>query len=231
MHATTTCVRETEALHPALATLKESHQGQGGRAATSTASCVASTLHIDKFKRLRSTRRAALASATWSSAGTRTTSVTTTPTVTGWQHGFPDALARLDLDTARRVPWDGNVPFFLGEFVNADGSTLPGVPAADAQARARARCTSWACCPWPGWSSSGSTLQRNAAVVGCQSAAWAPKADHTRHVWLFAAAHGLINAGFLQCTDGRDARLWRAHRRLAHRDRARACTKWRSPFQ
>ena len=42
--------------------------------------------------------------------------------VTGWQHGFPDALARLDLSTARRVPWDGDVPFFLGEFVNTDGS-------------------------------------------------------------------------------------------------------------
>ena len=42
--------------------------------------------------------------------------------VTGWQHGFPDALARLDLGTARHVPWDGGVPFFLGEFVNADGS-------------------------------------------------------------------------------------------------------------
>ncbi len=41
-------------------------------------------------------------------------------TVTGWQHGFPDALARLDLDTARHVPWDDHVPFFLGEFVNAD---------------------------------------------------------------------------------------------------------------
>jgi len=43
-------------------------------------------------------------------------------TATGWQHGFPDALARLDLDTARHVPWDGQVPFFLGDFVNADGS-------------------------------------------------------------------------------------------------------------
>ena len=42
--------------------------------------------------------------------------------VTGWQHGFPDALARLDLNTHRNVPWDGNVDFFLGEFVNADGS-------------------------------------------------------------------------------------------------------------
>ena len=42
--------------------------------------------------------------------------------VTGWQHGFPDALARLDLDTARKVPWDNQVDFFLGEFVNADGT-------------------------------------------------------------------------------------------------------------
>jgi glutamine synthetase len=48
--------------------------------------------------------------------------------VTGWQHGFPDALARLDLDTARHVPWDGGVPFFLGEFVNADGSPYPVCP-------------------------------------------------------------------------------------------------------
>jgi glutamine synthetase len=42
--------------------------------------------------------------------------------VTGWQHGFPDALARVDLNTARKVPWDNNVDFFLGEFVNADGT-------------------------------------------------------------------------------------------------------------
>ncbi|MBL8287474.1 MAG: glutamine synthetase [Rubrivivax sp.] len=48
--------------------------------------------------------------------------------ITGWQHGFPDALARIDLDTARRVPWDGGVPFFLGEFVNADGTPYPVCP-------------------------------------------------------------------------------------------------------
>jgi glutamine synthetase len=48
--------------------------------------------------------------------------------VTGWQHGFPDALARLDLDTARNVPWDDGVPFFLGEFVNADGTPYPICP-------------------------------------------------------------------------------------------------------
>jgi glutamine synthetase len=48
--------------------------------------------------------------------------------VTGWQHGFPDALARLDLGTLRHVPWDDKVPFFLGEFVNADGSPYAVCP-------------------------------------------------------------------------------------------------------
>ena len=48
--------------------------------------------------------------------------------VTGWQHGFPDALARIDLATARHVPWDGGVPFFLGEFINPDGSPYPVCP-------------------------------------------------------------------------------------------------------
>ncbi len=48
--------------------------------------------------------------------------------VPGWQHGFPDALARLDLNTHRRVPWDGGVDFFLGEFINADGTPFPVCP-------------------------------------------------------------------------------------------------------
>jgi glutamine synthetase len=48
--------------------------------------------------------------------------------LTGWQHGFPDTLARLDLGTHRNVPWDGNIDFFLGEFVNADGTPYPVCP-------------------------------------------------------------------------------------------------------
>ncbi len=48
--------------------------------------------------------------------------------VTGWQHGFPDALARLDLNTHRRVPWDGGIDFFLGEFINADGTPYAVCP-------------------------------------------------------------------------------------------------------
>jgi glutamine synthetase len=38
---------------------------------------------------------------------------------TGWHTGFPDAQVRLDLATHRRVPWDQDVPFVLGQFVRA----------------------------------------------------------------------------------------------------------------
>jgi glutamine synthetase len=49
-------------------------------------------------------------------------------TLTGWHKGFPDALARIDLATLRHVPWDGEVAFFLGEFVGPDGSPYPLCP-------------------------------------------------------------------------------------------------------
>ena len=47
-------------------------------------------------------------------------------TLTGWHKGFPDVLAKIDLGTFRTVPWDGGVPFFLGEFVaEKDGKEVP----------------------------------------------------------------------------------------------------------
>jgi glutamine synthetase len=50
-------------------------------------------------------------------------------TYTGWHTGYPDANIRLDLSTQRKVPWDNDVPFFLGEFVESDGrSPLPICP-------------------------------------------------------------------------------------------------------
>jgi glutamine synthetase len=48
--------------------------------------------------------------------------------LTGWHHGFPDATARVALETHRTVPWDGGVPFFLGEFVTPDGAPSPICP-------------------------------------------------------------------------------------------------------
>lgn len=37
-------------------------------------------------------------------------------TVTGWHNGYPDAEAKIDLNTFRKVPWDREIPFFLGDF-------------------------------------------------------------------------------------------------------------------
>ena len=49
-------------------------------------------------------------------------------TLTGWHTGFPDATARIDLATHRRIPWDDNVPFFLADFADAKGGPLPICP-------------------------------------------------------------------------------------------------------
>lgn len=47
---------------------------------------------------------------------------------TGWHTGYPDALARVDFATYRRVPWDDNVPFFLADFQDHAGEPLPVCP-------------------------------------------------------------------------------------------------------
>lgn len=40
---------------------------------------------------------------------------------TGWHTGYPDAPAKLDLTTFRKIPWEQDVPFFLGEIVDQKG--------------------------------------------------------------------------------------------------------------
>jgi glutamine synthetase len=49
---------------------------------------------------------------------------------TGWHSGYPDALVRLDPGTYREVPWDGGVPFLLGDFVDERGGPLGVCPRA-----------------------------------------------------------------------------------------------------
>jgi glutamine synthetase len=36
---------------------------------------------------------------------------------TGWHSGYPDANAQIDLSTFRKIPWENDVPFFLGEMI------------------------------------------------------------------------------------------------------------------
>jgi glutamine synthetase len=37
-------------------------------------------------------------------------------TFTGWHTGYPDANAQVDLSTFRQIPWENQLPFFLGDF-------------------------------------------------------------------------------------------------------------------
>ena len=41
---------------------------------------------------------------------------------TGWHTGYPDSPAVLDINTFRKIPWENNVPFFLGELTDAKGN-------------------------------------------------------------------------------------------------------------
>lgn len=47
---------------------------------------------------------------------------------TGWHSGYPDAEVRLDPGTFRRIPWDNDTPFFLGDFVDHKGESLAVCP-------------------------------------------------------------------------------------------------------
>jgi glutamine synthetase len=38
---------------------------------------------------------------------------------TGWHTGYPDAAARIDLSTFRKIPWENGVPFFLADLIQA----------------------------------------------------------------------------------------------------------------
>src|SRR4051812_29748424 len=37
---------------------------------------------------------------------------------TGWHTGYPDAQVKIDLTTFRKIPWENEVPFFLGDFID-----------------------------------------------------------------------------------------------------------------
>lgn len=47
---------------------------------------------------------------------------------TGWHSGYPDTKAVLDINTFRKIPWENDVPFFLGESVDQTGNPLEICP-------------------------------------------------------------------------------------------------------
>lgn len=51
-----------------------------------------------------------------------------TSTYTGWHTGYPDALVRIVPESYRRIPWDKQMPFFLGEFIDDANQPLAVCP-------------------------------------------------------------------------------------------------------
>ncbi len=47
---------------------------------------------------------------------------------TGWHTGYPDAKVKIVLDSFRKIPWENDVPFFLGEFVDKYNKPLEICP-------------------------------------------------------------------------------------------------------
>ena len=43
---------------------------------------------------------------------------------TGWHTGYPDVDAQLDPSTYRKIPWEDDLPFFLGDFGGGSGETI-----------------------------------------------------------------------------------------------------------
>ncbi len=47
---------------------------------------------------------------------------------TGWHTGYPDAPARIDITTFRKIPWENDIPFFLGEIIDEKGNPSYACP-------------------------------------------------------------------------------------------------------
>jgi len=47
---------------------------------------------------------------------------------TGWHTGYPDAKVKLSLSSFRKIPWENDLPFFLGEFIDEAGNPLEICP-------------------------------------------------------------------------------------------------------
>jgi glutamine synthetase len=48
--------------------------------------------------------------------------------LTGWHTGYPDRPCRIDINTFRTIPWQSDIPFFVADFSQANGSGLHACP-------------------------------------------------------------------------------------------------------
>ena len=202
--------------HPAVAAVRRKVTARSrSRSATSTASCAASSIPRRQVRRRDGAIRRRLPGSCdvvfgWDAHD----QCYDNTTLTGWQQGaFPTRVA-LDLDTTRRVPWDINgVPFFLGDFVNPDGSAFAASICRSACSRGRDAGLQ----AHDGHGVRVVQLRRDAA-------GWAAKRGVARPITPGMFGYSLLRMGdqrgFFNALMGRDGGVRRADRRPAHGDRA-----------
>ena len=59
---------------------------------------------------------------------------------TGWHSGYPDAHVKIDLSTMRKIPWDHDTPFFLGDFHDGEGGKPLNVCPRNTLKKALSKC-------------------------------------------------------------------------------------------
>ena len=50
------------------------------------------------------------------------------PSITGWHSGYPDAPAKIDLNSYREIPWEPGTALFIADFEYPDGKPYPACP-------------------------------------------------------------------------------------------------------
>jgi len=50
------------------------------------------------------------------------------PSVTGWHTGYPDATAKIDENSLRKIPWEPGTALFIADFKYPDGAPYPACP-------------------------------------------------------------------------------------------------------
>jgi hypothetical protein len=100
--------------------------------------------------------------------------------VTGWHTGYPDLQARVDLSTARMIPWEPATAAFLLDFVMPDGSDYAPSPRALLR-RVGHRARSMGFLPSSGASTSSSSSRRRRPRPG-------PRASRTWSRWTRACS-------------------------------------------
>ena len=131
-------------------------------------------------------------------------------------------MARVDLSTARTVPWDGGVPFFLADFEDGRGGPLAVCPRSLLK-KIVARAQDAGFTPKAGLEFEWFNFQETPQSLA-EKHYVSPK-PLTPGMFGYSLVRMANSRPFFNAMHGRAGRVRRAHRGTAHGDRARASSR------